>query len=552
MRTTVSYIRRFLALILLGASLLSCRKEAACGVQGPSENGSGLVNAWLYLNLNVVSSGSDTKSVADDVPGGNNEGIDEDAIKRFVVYLVPRGENGSEQWDDCMMTYIPQVSLSSGDKYKVSVRTRLHVPMNVYVGANLSAEFAGKVLDDGLDAVAESAATAYPEMISEFVSADSGVAMFCTRAYSVEFNEENSDPSSPAAVNGGDAVDLVRMLAKIHVLFQCYDAPNDEFVKITEPGSQTLAEFGAFGWCRLSDISYIVNTLNSKTRLYRSDYGGSLVNYADHNHYMADLLEKGLDWRYKSKREEDFIIFKEDLSAYTDTEWNRWAARSEKFVADRAPFGSSSDGAAYSAGLYCLENTTDDAACDFMSDDEKKSVPFMVTTHVIVKARFVPRKINTVVNEALTVVDHGVNGYESALSALPAVLGVDEDGNAHKYPAGTFFTRDKKEFFDYDGMLKIIALGTVPGLSRKNFACYPGGYGYYYSYIHGGTDSTTGQVTFSGEDSGVFRNHYHILNCRLMKVPAVPGSYNQLMMVNSTVIDWKPKGKMELVVKPNI
>ena len=101
-------------------------------------------------------------------------------------------------------------------------------------------------------------------------------------------------------------------------------------------------------------------------------------------------------------------------------------------------------------------------------------------------------------------------------------------------------------------MLKIIALGTVPGLSRKNFACYPGGYGYYYSYIHGGTDSTTGQVTFSGEDSGVFRNHYHILNCRLMKVPAVPGSYNQLMMVNSTVIDWKPKGKMELVVKPNI
>ena len=188
-----------------------------------------------------------------------------------------------------------------------------------------------------------------------------------------------------------------------------------------------------------------------------------------------------------------------------------------------------------------------------MTDDEKKYVPFMVSTHIIVKARFVPRKINTVDGSGnLVVKDHGDNGYDEALAALPAVDGLDENNVSHTYPAGTFFTRDMKEFYDYKGMLKLIELGSVPGLSRKNFATYPGGYGFYYSYIHGGTDGTTGQVTFSGTDSGVFRNHYHILNCQLMKVPATPGSFNQLMMVNSKVVDWNPKGALNLIVKPNV
>jgi hypothetical protein len=92
----------------------------------------------------------------------------------------------------------------------------------------------------------------------------------------------------------------------------------------------------------------------------------------------------------------------------------------------------------------------------------------------------------------------------------------------------------------------------VPELSRKNFATYPGGYGFYYSYIHGGEDSDTHQVTFKGAESGIFRNHYHILSCFLMKVPATPGSFNQLMMVNSKVVDWNPKGALNLIVKPNV
>ena len=37
-----------------------------------------------------------------------------------------------------------------------------------------------------------------------------------------------------------------------------------------------------------------------------------------------------------------------------------------------------------------------------------------------------------------------------------------------------------------------------------------------------------------------------------MKVPATPGSFNQLMMVNSKVVEWNAKGKQEIIVKPNI
>jgi hypothetical protein len=37
-----------------------------------------------------------------------------------------------------------------------------------------------------------------------------------------------------------------------------------------------------------------------------------------------------------------------------------------------------------------------------------------------------------------------------------------------------------------------------------------------------------------------------------MKVPAVPGSINQLMMVNSKVVGWNDKGSMDITVKPNV
>lgn len=550
MRSTTAHIIRLFALILLGAALLSCLKEEPQRTQKhPQEESHDVVNAWLSLDLNVVSSGAPTKAAADNVSGGTNNGIDENAIKRLVVYLVP-AEGGTEDWDECIMTYIPKLTLSSGDVYKASVKARLNVPMNVYVGANLSTVLAGNILADHQNASYRSSAASYTDLIKDFASADNGVAMFCTEPYAVTFVEANADPSTPANVGGSGTVDLVRMLAKVHVLFQCYDEHPD-FVKITEPGSMTPAAFGAFGWSRMSDISYIVNTVNRSTRLFQPAYGGSYALYEDLNHTMTDLLQKGLEWEYVAGKENDFLGFAEELIADYDEEWNDWAAKPERFFTNKAPFGTGTDGA-YVNGLYCLENTTDDSSLAYMTTDEQKYVPFMIATHVIVKARFVPRTINTVSGGVLTAADHGENGYDAALAALPEVSGVDENGNPHIYPAGTFFTRDMKEFYDYQGMLKLIESGAVPGLARKNFAAYPGGYGFYYSYIHGGTDGSTGQVTFNGAESGVFRNHYHFLNCQLMKVPATPGSFNQLMMVNSKVVDWNPKGALNLIVKPNV
>ena len=545
MRGAFSHIRMLAALILAGAALLSCGKEEPGHTDTPEERHD-VVNAWLSMDLKVVSSGATTRSVSDNVSGGTNDGIDENAITSLAVYLVP-AEDGVEDWDECIMTYVPRHLLPSGSTYKASVTARLNVPMNVYVGANLSPSLAGKVLESGREASYKSASESYPDLMQEFVTAEDGVAMFCTQAYQVTFSDDNTDPSNPAEVSGGGTVDLVRMVAKVHMLFQCYGS-HDGYVQITEPGSLTPAAFGAFGWSKLEDISYIVNTVNRSTRLYQPAYGG-YTSYMDMNHSMADLLDKGLEWEYVSGAEDEFAVFDEDWIVTYDDEWDSWSAKPEKYVADRAPFGSCQP---YVKGLYCLENTTDDSALPYMTDDERKSVPFMVATHVIVKARFVPRYINIVDAGELVTVDYGENGYDAALNSLAETTGVDENGDSKTYPAGTFFTRDMKEFYDYDGMMKMIELQTIPGLSRKNFAAYPAGFGFYYSYIHGGTDSSTGKVTFNGEDSGIYRNHYHILNCQLMKVPATPGSFNQLMMVNSKVVDWNPKGGQDLVVKPNV
>lgn len=570
MRSIFSHIRLFTALMLFGVMLLSCQKEKPHRAQGlPEQEREDVVNAWLSLNLNVVSSGAATKA-APEVNGGINNGIDENAIKSLAIWLVP-AEGGTEDWSEAIMTYVPQVSLGSGDEYVSSVRTKLNVPMNVYVGANISTDIASAFLKGGSDAVYEAATAAYPDdyqsLVEKYASADRGVAMFCVKKASLTFKPANANELTPAIIdedsNGmPESVDLVRMLAKVHLLFQCYDYPNEEFVQITEPGSLTPAAFGAFGWSKLDDISYIVNTVNRSTRIIQPEYGGAYASYMDMNHSMTDLLQKGLEWEYKSDDASgNFLGFAEDLSGNHDAAWAKWSAKPEKYKENKAPFGTCTDGT-YESGLYCLENTTDDSELSSMTDDEKKYVPFMVSTHIIVKARFVPRKINTVDGSGdLVVKDHGNNGYNEALAALPAVDGLDENNVPHTYPAGTFFTRDMQEFYDYAGMLKLIELGSVPGLGRKNFAAYPGGYGFYYSYINGGKSPSTGQIEFrapKAEDtandynSGVYRNHYHILTCSLMKVPATPGSFNQLMMVNSKVVDWNPKGALNLIVKPNV
>lgn len=561
MRITSSHIRFLVALILISVVFLSCKKEGPYFDTGLSEQESPeLVSAWLSLDLNVVSSGAATK-VADNVVGGENKGINEEKITRLAIWLVPV-EDGTEKWSEAIMTYVPDLMLSSGGSYVASVKTRLNVPMNVYVGANISTDIAAKFLAYGPDAVYEAVSADYRDLVSEFASKDRGVAMFCTKKKSLTFIAENADKEKPAKINDEDSdgnpddIDLVRMLAKVHLLFQCYET-HPEFVKITEPGSLDPADFGEFGWSKLEDISYIVNTVNKSTKIIQPEYGGAYASYMDMNHSMTNLLQKGLEWEYKSdEAAANFLGFAEDLSGNHDAAWEKWSTKPEKFDASKAPFGA---GDPYVNGLYCLENTTDDSALSLMTDDEKKYVPFMVATHIIVKARFVPREINTVEDGTLKTIDYGDmnddgvlddDAYGKALAALPAVDGDDENGNSHTYPAGTFFTRDMKEFYDYKGMLKLIE--TVPELSRKNFATYPGGYGFYYSYIHGGEDSDTHQVTFTGADSGVFRNHYHILNCKLMKVPATPGSFNQLMMVNSKVVDWNPKGALNLIVKPNV
>lgn len=526
-----TYLRIILTLVLAGAALLSCRKEDLHPVQdGPDKD---VVNAWLSLDLNVVSSGSPTRS-ATEVTGGSNNGVDDNAIKRLVVYLVP-AENGTEDWDEAIMTYIPQISLTPDQPYVASVRTKLNVPFNVYVGANLSTTLAGEILAEGQDAAYGSTASDYADLIGEFASQEMGVAMFCVKPYPVTFTAANADSANPAKVGDDGNVDLVRMLAKVHMLFKCYDG-HPEYVQITKVNSTDAAPFGEFGWSRLDDISYIFNTVNKSTKLYQPAYGS--YTYEDLNHEMADLLEKGLDWSYRPGMEDSFVRLPEESVA---DNWPSWAAAPEKYDAGKAPFGL---GEPYVNGLYCLENTVDDGASltPSLTEDEKTYVPFMVATHVVVKARFVPRNIIYDADSAGEPVTQSFDAdeYDKALDSLYAKGG---------YAAGTFFTRDMQEFYNYNGMMAAI---NKKGYAKESFAVYPGGFGFYYSYISGGTDSVSGKVTFGGTDSGVIRNHYHILNCQLMKVPAVPGSINQLMMVNSKVVGWNDKGSMDITVKPNV
>ena len=88
------------------------------------------------------------------------------------------------------------------------------------------------------------------------------------------------------------------------------------------------------------------------------------------------------------------------------------------------------------------------------------------------------------------------------------------------------------------------------------FAKYEDGYGFYTTYIDGIKTDGSGNPTDApatlqfSEKSSVKRNHYHILRCSLLKVPAVPGTFNQTMRVNAYTAEWNSTVRQTVVIKP--
>ena len=165
------------------------------------------------------------------------------------------------------------------------------------------------------------------------------------------------------------------------------------------------------------------------------------------------------------------------------------------------------------------------------------SVNRFVTTHVMVGAKYTPKKI-WVVNEEGTLEQKTAESEDKALEFL------NKDLTDTEYLPGTFWQGNDKKYYSLSGMRK--KLQDEPD---TEFNRYDGGWGYYYTYIDGKANNE-GTIDYANETRwGIKRNHYYILKVNQFVAPgsAFPG--NEVMRIHSELIDWKDKGSSEVEIK---
>lgn len=526
------------AALLMLIPAYSCRKEKP-------EEAYGMRMSDVRITFSIDNGNVAGTKADPEIEGGHNTGIDENGIHALAVYVIPLTAEDEEQWEECRMFYTntPERYLATpGDPHGESNPYTAEIqatsgPQHIYVAANLNPSAASHFLNNRNAKYSEQSSGNYISDIGKWASEDGGIAMFCDSPSKITVEDRHLSGSEEIKIG---SVALERLVAKVHVTFDCHsdetDA-SDDYAIITLPGSDNKENYvGEAGWVPMSSVTYILNSTNNETYLYGE-------NDTDPNHEIGPLIEKvGEDWDYRTESSKVFTSF---TGGYLEDEFDRWSCVAEKFDGSRKPFG---DGSRYLSGLYCLENTVGGLSDELkaqMTDDEMENVPLKVTTHIIVKARFIPRQIygdGLVLKDFNSSKSGSVAGLQEAVEWLRSE---SENGTAD------YYTPDMEHFYSYKGM--IAKKLQDPGMI---FAKYEDGYGFYTTYIDGIKTDGSGNPTDAAatlqfsEKSSVKRNNYHILRCSLLKVPAVPGTFNQTMRVNAYTAEWNSTVRQTVVIKP--
>ena len=206
-------------------------------------------------------------------------------------------------------------------------------------------------------------------------------------------------------------------------------------------------------------------------------------------------------------------------------------------------------------GLYCLENTVFDGGFNesYPSADRIKAA-FLTTTHVYLRARFIP--INIV----------GAGDGPDMNGAPPG--GGDEtvridnlywNSDASKTYHYTFYVdKEKGRYFTYTGADRWI---TNPQTYTKSdgtawtwsdFEPYIGGWVYFKTFFEeGGKGTQDGTITYEGIDYwGIRRNDYCILTINEIENWGSTDPGEAYIKVKSETVPWNKKGSSDVTVTP--
>lgn len=282
------------------------------------------------------------------------------------------------------------------------------------------------------------------------------------------------------------------------------------------------------------------------------------------------------------------VGYKEDFyfnSIKSISTFESYFAQAEEYDASRIP---TSNNNSYKKGLYCPENTftlpSNDAFGKYKSD------AWPMVTHVIVSAKFTPKKIvversladwvqspdNISISEAIRkeiknkikAADNLNDNFKSLCtidcssddcssedvakavlkSSLKMAGYLKDDENSQGLPDETYFWNDSKDLpmvFTY-GAAKIFSNVSTNTEQFDQFATVPDGVGYYYIYLDN-TNSTTGDGTASYDrknpkNSIVERNAYYLVNIKSISGPGDATMKGDNILVNTVKTGWKDGG----------
>ena len=386
-------------------------------------------------------------------------------------------------------------------------------------------------------------------------------------------------PNKVSVIKGLE-VKLERCVAK--VLFTCRMAESKsggesggKYVLIRDPQSTQHAvspddvNNDYNGWMNIEDVWFALNNTSRQTYvMQRTQTDGGSTYVTDPDFALSEYLHR-VDGVYMPITTDN--LYADHFVSFGPSElklpqqvagipFSSSTCRMRALPYDAARANQADPDNHYTEGLYCLENTVHNDLTD-LSEDEKQSVPRMGSTYVVVAARYVPKFIYdaTVAPSGSDIEGRLCADYAAALAMLASVAGVDRDGNATTYPEGTFFyyhDGSQIRFCTYAGMMKWIELsqGTLMPLSRNDFNEYVAGWGYYSTFVNGVQASTADAygrrpLLFKDND-GVVRNTYYLLQASLFYVPGSNLPTEDLIMVNSTRLEWTPHGSTGVVVRP--
>ena len=565
------HIIRYCSLLIIVFSMIGCAADNFSAEVEEEEVVPG--DLVVSINVNLDGNGSSRSSAEDDevrIPGT----ADENKLSHGHLFLQNLDDNGNPVEGQTM--YYVKVSLKNGEN-TFKLKNIDFGKKRIYIAANLSdgqaSHFATKANTeyDIPNQKGDNLTDQKEYNLTEEFARETDIAMFCTKEQQLDFKEnklyELTEPFT-----------LKRLVAKVHVTATTSDTNGIEYC--------TLAgSMAGIGWIRLENVKYLINGLNTKSYLMQkcNDNTPEDPNFSIENN--IDVSDNNIN----PVNCEDFYF----NSIKSISTFESYFAQAEKYDASRIPTSNNNSvGNPYTAGLYCPENTfalpTDEQTLKLKAFYDYKSDAWPMVTHLIVSAKFTPKKIvversladwvqipdnisisEDIRTEIMDKIDAASNlndsfkslctiecSYEEVakavlLSSLKKENYLKEDDNSQGLPDETYFWNDSKDLpmvFTY-GAAKIFSNVSTNTEQFDQFATVPGGVGYYFIYLNNTNDDTASDGRKDPANSIVERNAYYLVNIKSISGPGDATMKGDNILVNTVKTGWNVGGKAEVVLE---